>query len=167
MESSPGFKVGKPSDDFVAFLARIKNADPNDVNLSEDDLDASWGHYQFTAGCLTCTTVLTSWDIVGGCSHACDLIAAALKTCKVARHLCFEHKIDVMSYLSDIYLENVVSKLWDLWKSVGGVRGYFLSHQIYIDQSFSLFAKGRREPLATQTTKHLIPVNSLIRRCNP
>jgi len=166
MESSPGFKVGEPLDDFVAFLARIKNMDPNDSNFSEDNLDASWGHYQFTAGCLNCTTVLTSWDIVGGCSYACDLIAAAFKTCKVAQHLCFEHKIDVMSYLSDIYLENVVSKLWDLWKSVGGVCGYFLSHQIYIDQFFSLFTKRSREPLATQTMKHLIPVNSLIRQYN-
>jgi hypothetical protein len=122
MESSPNFKVGKPSNDFTAFLARINGADPNESDLSEDDLDASWGHYQFTAGRLTCTTVLTSWDVVGGCSNACDLIAAALKTCRVARHLCFEHSVTTISYLSDIYLENVVSKLWELWKSADGVR---------------------------------------------
>jgi len=125
MESSPEFKVGKSSDDFTTFVERIKNANPNDPNLSEDDLDASWGHYQFTGGRLTCTTVLTSWDVIGGCSNACDLIAAALRTCKVARHLCFERNVEARSYLSDVYLENVVSKLWDLWKSAGGVRGYF------------------------------------------
>lgn len=125
MELSPEFKVGKSSDDFTSFLERIKNANPNEPDLSEDDSDASWGHYQFTAGRLTCTTVLTSWDAVGGCSNACDLIAAALKTCKVARHLCFERNVEVASYLSDIYLENVVSILWDLWKSAGGVRCYF------------------------------------------
>jgi hypothetical protein len=129
MESSPDFKSGKSSDDFTSFLERIKNTNPNDPNLSEDDLDASWGHYQFTAGRLTCTTVLTSWDTVGGCSNACNLIAAAIKTCKVARHLCFERGVEVVSYLSDIYLENVVSKLWDLWKSAGGVCGYLLSRK--------------------------------------
>ena len=121
MELSPSFKVGKPSDDFAAFLARINDADPNESDLSEDDLDASLGHYQFTAGRLTCTTVLTSWDVIGGCSNACDLIATALKTCRVARHLCFAHNVTTTSYLSDIYLENVVSKLWDLWKSADGV----------------------------------------------
>jgi len=145
MESSPKFKVGKSSDDFTAFLARIDSADPNESNLSEDDLDASWGHYQFTAGCLTCTTVLTSWDVVGGSSNACNLIAAALKTCKVTRHLCFEHNITTTSYLSDIYLENVVSKLWDLWKSAGGVRiSRWLSHQIRIDP-FSACMQRKRE----------------------
>jgi hypothetical protein len=126
MQSSPEFKVGKSSDDFTTFLERIKNANPNDPNLSEDDLNASWGHYQFTGGHLTCSTVLTSWDVVGSCSNACDLIAAALKTCKVARQLCFERNIEVTSYLSDIYLENVVSKLWNMWKSAGGVRGFFI-----------------------------------------
>jgi hypothetical protein len=126
MQSSPEFKVGKSSDDFTTFLERIKNANPNDPNLSEDDSNASWGHYQFTGGHLTCSTVLTSWDVVGSCSNACDLIAAALKTCKVARQLCFERNIEVTSYLSDIYLENVVSKLWNMWKSAGGVRGFFI-----------------------------------------
>lgn len=127
MEESPDFKAGKPSDDFVAFLARIKNLDPSEPGLSEDDLDASWGHYQFTGGRLTCSAVLTTWDAVGGCESACDLIAAALKTCKVARHLCFERKIEATSYLSDVYLEHVVSILWDLWKLAGGVRGCLLS----------------------------------------
>jgi hypothetical protein len=157
MESSPEFKVGKSSDDFTTFLERIKNANLNDPNLSEDNLNASWGHYQFTAGRLTCTTVLTSWDVVGGCSNACDLIAAALKTCKVARHLCFERVVEVTSYLSDIYLENVVSKLWDLWKSAGGVRGYLLFCQTHVDirvSCFSPFVKEKQEPLAVQITKY-------------
>jgi hypothetical protein len=157
MASSPEFKVGKSSDDFTNFLERIKNANPNDPNLSEDDLDASWGHYQFTAGHITCTTVLTSWEAVGGCSNACDLIAAALRTCKVARHLCFERNIEAMSYLSDIYLENVVSKLWDLWKSAGGVGGYLLSQQMHVQAEivcFSPFIKEKKELLVVQITKY-------------
>jgi hypothetical protein len=172
MELSPEFKVGKSSDDFTSFLERIKNANPNDPSLSEDNLDASWGHYQFTAGCLTCTTVLTSWDAIGGCSNACDLIAAALKTCKVARHLCFEHNVEVMSYLSDIYLENVVSKLWDLWKSAGGVHGssYLLSRQMHVQVDISCvspFVKEKKELLVVRTTKYPTP-NPLTRtwRCN-
>ena len=164
MQSSPEFKVGKSSDDFTAFLERIKNANPNDPNLSEDDLDGSWGHYQFTGGRLTCTTVLTSWDIIGGCFNACDLIAAALKTCKVARHLCFEHGVEATSYISDIYLENVVSKLWDLWKSAGGVGSYILSRQIHVKliSCFSLFAKERQNPLMVWIPNHPTP-----NRANP
>ena len=160
MQSSPEFKVGKSSDNFTTFLERIKNANPNDPNLSEDDSDASWGHYQFTGGQLKISTVLTSWDVVGSCSNACDLIAAALKTCKVARHLCFEHGVEVTSYLSDIYLGNVVSTLWNLWKSAGGVRGFFLSlsHQMHVDTScFSPFLKEKQEPSVVQINKYPTP----------
>ena len=45
MELSLDFKFGKSSDDYVTFLTRIKDLDPNEPSLSEDDLDASWGHY--------------------------------------------------------------------------------------------------------------------------
>ncbi len=49
------------------------------------------------------------------------------------------------SYLSNIYLENVVSKLWDLWKSAGGVHiSRWLSHQIRIDP-FSACTQRKRE----------------------
>jgi len=51
---------------------------------------------------------------------ACCLIAASIKTCKVAQHICFEQKITTGSYLSDAYLQNLVKVLWTLWKKVGG-----------------------------------------------
>jgi hypothetical protein len=121
MEASPNFKIGKPSEDALAFLSRIRDANPNGSDLSEDDSDANWGHYQFTAGQLTISAVLADWDAVGSCQIACELIAAALKTCKVARHLCFERNVSATSYLSDAYLQNIVSKLWDLWQEAGGV----------------------------------------------
>jgi hypothetical protein len=111
----------EPSKDVVAFLDRIEHADPNAPDLSEDDDNTSWGHHQFTAGSLTCRTVLTSWDCIGNIAVACKLIAAAIKTCKVARHLCFSRNIKASNFLSDIYLSSIVELLWGSWKDAGGV----------------------------------------------
>jgi hypothetical protein len=106
----------------LSFLDRIENADPNSPDLSEDDLNASWGHYQFTAGGQTISMVLTSWKSVGNTSVARRLLAAALKTSKVARHVCFERAVEPSSFLSDVYVQLLVDKLLDLWKDAGGVR---------------------------------------------
>lgn len=127
METAPAFKSTTSSHDVLMFLARIDAANPNSVDISEDDNNTSWGHMQFTAGNLTCSSVLTSWASVGSCAIACNLLAAALKTCKIARHICFERNIKSSSYLSDVYLENVVEALWRLWTEAGGVRTAFPS----------------------------------------
>jgi hypothetical protein len=121
MKRQPSFKHGSPSGELVQFIERIENADPNSEDLSEDDMNASWGHYQLTAGDLKLTTVLTSWESTGGPQTACKLIAVIIQTCKVARHLCYKRGIDASSYLSDIYLENAMDRLWTLWKEAGGV----------------------------------------------
>lgn len=121
MASHPRFGGGNPSDNLLSFLTWIETADPNSTDFSEDDTNASWGHSQFTTGNLTWSTVLISWSDVGNCGVACQLIAAAIKTCKVARHLCFERQILPGSYLSNIYLEQIVEVLWRLWKDAGGV----------------------------------------------
>jgi hypothetical protein len=105
----------------MAFLNRIERADPHAPDISEEDNNESWGHHQFTATSLTCTTVLTSWDCIDNIDVVCRLIAAAIKTCRVARHLCFSWNINASTYLSDIYLSNVVKLLWSLWKDAGGV----------------------------------------------
>lgn len=107
--------LNKPSDDVAAFLERIESADPNSPELSEDDLGQCWGHWQFASGGMTCTTVLTSWDTIGT-TTARRLIAAAIKTCKVARYICDERNITPLSYLSDSYLQNLVDLLWNLRK---------------------------------------------------
>jgi hypothetical protein len=107
---------GQPSDDMVAFLDRIENANPNSPDISDDDNDASWGHFQFTAASLTCKSVLSSWSNVGSVSFACRLIAAAIKTSRVARHLCHSKQLKPTSFLSDIYLSNIVELLWELCK---------------------------------------------------
>lgn len=121
MKDQPNFGDGQPSGELLQFIERIENADPNSEDLSEDDTNASWGHYQLTAGNLKLTTVLTSWATTGGPPTACKLITVIIQTCKVARHLCFTRGIDVGSYLSDIYLDNALDRLWMLWREAGGV----------------------------------------------
>ena len=107
---------GQPSDDMVAFLDRIENANANSPDISDDDNDASWGHFQFTAASLTCKFILSSWSNVGSVSFACRLIAAAIKTSRVAWHLCHSKQLKPTSFLSDIYLSNIVELLWELCK---------------------------------------------------
>ena len=63
-EADPDFQSGEPTKDMLSFLDRIKTADPNSSDLSEDDSNASWGHYQFTVGSQMISTVLTSWKSV-------------------------------------------------------------------------------------------------------
>ncbi|KAF8868875.1 hypothetical protein BD779DRAFT_1682938 [Infundibulicybe gibba] len=120
MSLRPDFEVSQSSDDLVALLTRIENADPNSAEYSEDDTNTGWGHHQFTAGGLTCGSALLSWRSVGDTKIACRLIAAALKTCKVARHICLNRNIEVTSFLSDAYLQNVIERLWEVWTAAGG-----------------------------------------------
>ncbi len=127
MAANPNFGGEEPSENMTSFLRRIDTADPNSAELSEDDTNASWGHSQFTAGNLTWSTVLTSWKDVGNCKAACELLAATIKTCKVARHLCYERRITADSYLSDIYLDQIADALWKIWKDAGGVSQFSIN----------------------------------------
>ena len=77
-----------PSPDVIAFIQRIETADPNSDVFDEDNLGSSWGHSQFTSGSITCKSVVDSWSSIGNIATACRLIAAVIKTCNVARHLC-------------------------------------------------------------------------------
>ena len=60
-----------PSNDVLTFITRIEQADPFSPDISEDDTNESWGHYQYTASALTYTTVLTSWASIGNINTAC------------------------------------------------------------------------------------------------
>jgi len=113
--------LGEPTQDTLSFLDSIENADLNSPDFSKDDLYASWGHYQFTAGSQMISRVLTSWKSVGNTSVAWRSLAAALKTSKVVWHVCFEWAIQPSSFLSDIYVQLLVDKLLELWKDAGGV----------------------------------------------
>ena len=121
MAASPNFKSSEPSNKVTAFLKRIEAADPNSSEIGEDDSNQSWGHWQFTAGNMTITTVLKNWACIGNVEMACKLLAATIWTCKVARHICHERNITASGFLSDAYLDNIVAKLWESWNAAGGV----------------------------------------------
>lgn len=110
--------VPPPSNDVCAFLSRIEDANPSSPDISEDDNNLQWGHYQFTAGNLTISRVLTSWDSVGGVPIAYRFLAAAIKTHRVAVSICFQRKIKGKPTLSFIYLSHLVDQLWDLVKDI-------------------------------------------------
>jgi hypothetical protein len=117
MQSNTSFQLGAPSPDVVAFLERAEHADPNSPDISDDDKDSAWGHYQLSGT----TSLLESWDNIGNTGIACRLIAIAIKTCKVARHLCFIKQINPPAYLSDIYFSNIIASLWSSWKQATGI----------------------------------------------
>ena len=94
--------------DTLLFLDCIETTDPNSSDLSENNSNASWGHYQFTAGGQTISTVLTLWKSVRNTLIAQQLLAAALKTFKVAWHVCFEWAVEPLSFLSDVYIQLVL-----------------------------------------------------------
>ena len=81
-------------------------------------MNVSWGHMQFTSGGLTCSSVLVSWPAVGNVSTAFQLLAAAIKTAKVARQLCFTKGVSTESYLADACIQNIVELLWTCWNEV-------------------------------------------------
>ena len=114
MMSSPTLHDKDPPSATLRFIERIESADPYSPEIDEDNTDISWGHWQFTAAGITLRSVLKTWSDVGDVPTAYRLIATTLKTCLVARHLCFVNKISVQSseYLSDIYLQEVIGNLW-------------------------------------------------------
>jgi hypothetical protein len=121
MKACPAFRPSTPSNSFKTFFERIENADPNDATINEDNKGVGWGHYQFTGGSMTCSSVMKSWEDIGTTDAARKLIAAAIRTCKVARYVCEQTKIIATSYISDMYLERVIETLWELWKVSGAV----------------------------------------------
>jgi hypothetical protein len=121
MEENPHFKKGPCPHLTTTFLSRIEDANPNSPDVSEDDSGSNWGHLQFTGGAMTIRSVLTSWECVGCTEIAQGLIAAAIKTCKVMRVFCHQCNIQTSSYLSDVYLQELVERIWTLWNEAGGV----------------------------------------------
>ncbi|KAJ2924080.1 hypothetical protein H1R20_g13008, partial [Candolleomyces eurysporus] len=104
--------------DVKTFYSCIDNADPNSPNISVDNTNSSWGHYQFTAGSLTIDLALLSWTAVGSVDMVYCLIAASIKTHRIAVQICTQCSLHPTLYLSDIYLARVVEKLLGLAKTV-------------------------------------------------
>lgn len=117
---NPTLPSAEPSPTFIDFLDRIERAVPSPED-GEDDTNESWGHRQFTAGRLTCMSVLKSWASVGSPTFAGRLIAAAVTTCRVSRWLCKTQKSTTPTfYISDSYLNETCRLLWACWTSAGG-----------------------------------------------
>jgi hypothetical protein len=64
---------------------------------------------------------MKSWEDIGNTKTARKLIAATIRTCKIARYICEKSNITATSYISDNYLERVIETLWELWKGAGAV----------------------------------------------
>ncbi len=107
---------GIPSANILQFINQIELADPS-AEDNEDNMNVSWGHSQFTSGGLSCSTVLVSWSAVDNVGTAFRLLAAAVKTAKVARQLCFTQGISG-SCLADSYIQNIIELLWICWNDV-------------------------------------------------
>jgi hypothetical protein len=85
MHAQRSFKQGATSDNVATLLAHLQCADPGSPDIDEDNVCLGWGHDQFTAGGITPTSCLTSWQNVGSIDTAFKLVAAGLKTCQEAR----------------------------------------------------------------------------------
>ena len=104
-------------------LERLQSADPGSPDIDEDNTCQSWGHDQFTAGGISPSSSLTSWQDIGNVATAFKLVAAALKTCREARLMCKNAGVlETDGFLSDVYLEQILERLEKCWVSAGGVR---------------------------------------------
>jgi hypothetical protein len=119
LHRNPSFGGGAPSVNVAQLIDRIENADPSDPELEEDDLGQQWGHAQFK-GWSAC---LCTWQDIGTPDIAFTLIAAFIKTSKVARYLCQQDNINVegKSILSDLYVAELTERLWELWQNANTV----------------------------------------------
>lgn len=161
MKTSPSHSESDPPSTTVQFIERIEQANPNAPGIEEDDTNVGWGHWQFTAGSMTCRTILKTWLDIGNVATAYRLLAASLKTCLVARHLCFTNNISVQSsYLSDAYLQQVVDILWNMVSVDAGVVSHtkypLRKHATYSFEGH--FRLGRKSPQAKSnqcTRRHI------------
>jgi hypothetical protein len=99
-------------------LVQINGADPDSGAFDEDDMNAQWGHYQFRHGLDGFSFQDITWSHTGNIAKASDVLVAALKTCKVARYLCHRDKIHSGGYLADMYLQEIVERLWEGMKQL-------------------------------------------------
>ncbi|KAI9430174.1 hypothetical protein BJY52DRAFT_1200234 [Lactarius psammicola] len=121
MNAQSSFKQGKTSEKVTTLLKRIQSADLGSPDIDEDDVCQGWGHYQFTAGGLTLSSSLATWEDIGSVATALKLVAAALKTCQEARLMCTNAgtpKTD--GFISDVYLKKMIECLENCWVGTGG-----------------------------------------------
>ena len=116
MDEATDIETREPSKDVVALLDRLDSADPDSEDVDEDNANENWGHAQFTGGDLTIRSALVDWEAVGNTSTAFKLIAAAARTCKVARALCAAKGQSPRAYLADEYFDLLLVQLQRCWE---------------------------------------------------
>ncbi|KAI9439804.1 hypothetical protein H4582DRAFT_2056505 [Lactarius indigo] len=116
------FKQGKSSHNVTTLLKQVQFADPGSPDIDEDNTCLSWGHDLFTAGGISPSSSLTTWEDVGSVATAFKLVAAALKTCREARLMCTNTGTpQTGGFISDVYLEKILECLENCWVGAGGV----------------------------------------------
>ena len=122
MDMQSTFKQGPPSENVTTLLNNLQYADPSSPDINEDNPCQSWGHDQFTAGGISPSSSLSTWQDIGNVTTAFKLVAAALKTCQKARLMCVNAGVLKMSnFVSDVYLEQVLERLEKCWVDAGGI----------------------------------------------
>ncbi|KAH8993197.1 hypothetical protein EDB92DRAFT_1944796 [Lactarius akahatsu] len=115
------FKQGKSSNNVMTLLERVQFADPGSPDIDEDNTCLSWGHDLFTAGGISPSSSLTTWEDVGNVATTFKLVAAALKTCQEVRLMCMNAGTPKTSgFISDIYLKKILECLENCWVGTGG-----------------------------------------------
>lgn len=110
LHKAPATAEGSSTAAVEQFLAGIEQADPNAPDVGEDNTNTSWGHYHFRSGVVRFDNL--TWEMVANKQTAYRILAATIKTCRVARHLCFKRNITTNSVVADMYLETIVQNLW-------------------------------------------------------
>ncbi|KAH8995850.1 hypothetical protein EDB86DRAFT_3077415 [Lactarius hatsudake] len=116
------FKQGKSSHNVSTLLERLQFADPGSPDIDEDNTCLSWGHDLFTAGGISPSSSLTTWEDVGSVATAFKLVAAALKTCREVQLMCTNAGTpQTGGFINNIYLEKILECLENCWVRAGGV----------------------------------------------
>ncbi|KAF8266294.1 hypothetical protein EI94DRAFT_1803314 [Lactarius quietus] len=122
MNAQWSFKEGEPSLYVVTLLKHVQFTNPGIRDLDEDNMGKGWGHYQFTAGDLNLSSLLTCWQDVRSIATAFKLVAAAIKTYQEAQLMDANTTTPQAGrFISDIYLERTLDCLQNCWVDAGGV----------------------------------------------
>ncbi|KAM6493182.1 hypothetical protein JOM56_011316 [Amanita muscaria] len=119
-ELNPTFGNNEMSEDVKGFLCRLETADPNDPSIDDDEKGLAWGHCQFTANPVPWRSVFASWGSIGKPANACLVIAAAMRTCSVARHDYQGSEASEASFTADAYLQELTELILEVWISADG-----------------------------------------------
>ena len=153
MNKQTSFKQGQSSENVTSLLKRVQSADPGSPDIDKDEMGVSWGHELFTAGGISLSSSLTSWQDIGSVETAFMLVAAAIKTCQEACLMCANAGTPkTAGYISDVYLEKILESIETCWVGTGGVRFHFsLSFLLLFDQFTQVLSSQLHVPVLPTT----------------